>query len=97
MGKFAFNLQSVDSKRQAFGLLCALSGLVLALVGNYIFFLKMDTAYKTFPVLLLGCCFSGIAMKLGSKKLGILSIIVSLPAAAISLFIIIFFAQGGSR
>jgi peptidoglycan/LPS O-acetylase OafA/YrhL len=97
MGKFAFNLQSRDGKRQAFGLLSALLGLVLTLIGNYIFFLRRETAYETFPVLFLGFCFDVAAMRLGSKKLGVASIILSLPAAGICLFIIAFFALGGSR
>lgn len=97
MGLMPFNLHSGDGKWKTYGLLCALSGLVLTLIGNYIFFFKMDTAYKTLPVLLLGYCFSGAAMKLGFRKLGVLSIVLSLPAAGISLIIIIFFALGGTR
>jgi len=97
MGKFAFDLKSREGKRQAFGVLSAFLGLILALIGSYIFFLRRETAYETFPVLFVGFCFDIAAIRLGSKKLGIGSIILSLPAAAISLFIIIFFALGGSR
>lgn len=97
MGKFAINLQSRDGKKEAFGLLSALLGFVLTLIGNYMFFLRRETAYETFPVLFISFCFDAAAMRLGSKKLGIASIILSLPAAGISLIIIIFFALGGSR
>jgi len=97
MRKFAFDLKSADGKKRVLGLFSALLGLLLTLAGNHIFFLKMETAYKTFPVLLLGFLLSGIAIKLGSKKLGIITLVLSLPAAAISLFIIVFFATGGSR
>jgi hypothetical protein len=86
-----------DAKRKGFGLLSAVAGLLLALLGNYLFFVAKDTAYKTLPVLLLAICFSVGAIKLGSKKLGILAVVLCLPGAALSLFIIVFFALGFSR
>lgn len=75
----------------------AAASFICGQAGNYLWFFKQSTAYTVFPIFLLTLFLGIIAFKLGSRIIGTIAILTTLPAGFMSGFIILFFALGGSR
>lgn len=79
------------------GVLCGTLGIALAGAGSCMWFSLGVEAYSALPVLVLGVALARAAIRLGQRALGLLAIAVALPATAMSGFVVLFFALGGSR
>lgn len=90
-------LSEVRERREVVGLLSVSASLALGVVGNYLWFIDGRIAHEVFPLLLVGMCFAFAGMWRGQKTFGALALVLQLPAAVMSGFIILFFALGGSR